>query len=102
MYSNEAVPLAPAEPGAKLGRVVVASAVGTALEWYDFFVYGYAGSLIFDRLFFPKFDPLVGTLLVFASFGIGIVARPVGGLIFGHFGDRLGRKSMLLLTVLLM
>jgi metabolite-proton symporter len=83
-------------------RVIVASLVGTSLEWYDFFIYGTAAALVFNKLFFPEFDPLVGTLLAFATFAVGFVARPLGGVVFGHFGDRLGRKNMLVLTLLLM
>jgi metabolite-proton symporter len=83
-------------------RVVVAGSIGTAIEWYDFFLYGLVAPLIFDRLFFPALDPTVGTIAVFTTFAVGFVARPVGGLVFGHFGDRLGRKSVLLVTLLLM
>jgi MFS family permease len=83
-------------------KVATASLIGTAIEWYDFFLYGTAAALIFNKLFFPTFDPMVGTLLAFATFGIGFVARPLGGLVFGHFGDRIGRKTMLYLTLLIM
>jgi metabolite-proton symporter len=83
-------------------KVATASLIGTAIEWYDFFLYGTAAALIFNKLFFPTFDPMVGTLLAFATFGIGFVARPLGGLVFGHFGDRIGRKTMLYLTLLMM
>ncbi len=82
-------------------RVLVASAVGSALEWYDFFIYGTAAALVFGEIFFPKADPTVGTLLAFASFGVGFVARPFGGLVFGHLGDRIGRKPVLVITLLL-
>src|SRR5262249_53108399 len=82
-------------------RVLVASAVGSALEWYDFFIYGTAAALVFGELFFPKADPSVATLLAFASFGVGFVARPFGGLVFGHLGDRIGRKPVLVITLLL-
>ena len=84
-----------------LSRVMLASAVGSALEWYDFFIYGTAAALVFNELFFPKLDPRMGTLAAFASFGVGFFARPFGGLVFGHFGDRLGRKPMLVITLLL-
>src|SRR6516165_3043044 len=84
-----------------LARVALASAVGSALEWYDFFIYGIAAALVFNQAFFPKCDPAVGTLAAFATFGVGFVARPFGGLFFGHFGDRLGRKPMLVVTLLL-
>ena len=90
---------APASHG--LGRVAFAAAVGSALEWYDFFLYGTAAALVFNQLFFPKFDPTVGTLAAFASFGVGFIARPFGGLFFGHFGDRWGRKPVLVATLLL-
>src|SRR5450759_2886379 len=83
-------------------RVAFASFVGTAIEWYDFFLYGTAAALIFPKLFFPQFSPLMGTLASFATFGVGFVARPVGGVVFGHFGDRVGRKSMLVITLLIM
>ena len=82
-------------------RVLLASAVGSALEWYDFFIYGTAAALVFGELFFPKADPSVGTLLAFATFGVGFVARPFGGLVFGHLGDRLGRKPVLIVTLML-
>src|SRR6185436_12742454 len=82
-------------------RVLLASAVGSALEWYDFFIYGTAAALVFGDLFFPKLDPTVGTLAAFATFGVGFFARPFGGMVFGHFGDRIGRKPMLVLTVIL-
>ena len=83
-------------------RVIVASLIGTSLEWYDFFIYGTAAALVFNQLFFPSFDPLVGTLLAFATFAVGFVARPVGGVVFGHYGDKLGRKNVLVVTLLLM
>ncbi|WP_239014535.1 MFS transporter [Archangium violaceum] len=83
-------------------KVAAASFIGTAVEWYDFFLYGTAAALIFNRLFFPSFDPLVGTLAAFATFAVGFVARPLGGIIFGHFGDKLGRKSMLSATLMIM
>jgi MFS family permease len=80
----------------------VAGAIGTAIEWYDFFIYGLIAPLVFDQLFFPKFDQLTATLAVFATFAVGFLARPLGGVIFGHFGDRIGRKSVLLCTLLIM
>jgi metabolite-proton symporter len=83
-------------------QVAVASFIGTAIEWYDFFLYGTAAALIFNRLFFPTFDPLVGTLAAFGTYAVGFVARPLGGVVFGHYGDKIGRKSMLSLTLLLM
>jgi metabolite-proton symporter len=88
-------------PRTDAARVIFASAIGSALEWYDFFVYGTASALVFGELFFPRSDPAIGTLLAFASFGVGFFARPIGGLVFGHFGDKIGRKPMLVITLLL-
>src|SRR5919112_1394699 len=85
-----------------LRRVIAASLIGTTIEWYDFFLYGSAAALVFNKLFFPSFDPLVGTLLAFTTAAIGFVARPLGGIVFGHFGDRVGRKNVLVVTLLLM
>jgi metabolite-proton symporter len=82
--------------------VALASMVGTTIEWYDFFLYGTAAALVFNRLFFPTFDPLTGTLAAFGSAAVGFVARPVGGIVIGHYGDRIGRKSMLVLTLVIM
>jgi metabolite-proton symporter len=82
--------------------VATASLIGTAIEWYDFFLYGTAAALIFNKLFFPTFDPMMGTLLAFATYALGFVARPLGGLVFGHYGDKIGRKTMLYLTLLIM
>src|SRR5262250_503229 len=86
----------------QLRRAVVASTIGTAIEWYDFFLYSTVTGLVFAKLFFPKADPLVGTLNAFAIYAVGFLARPVGAAIFGHFGDRIGRKSTLIITLLLM
>jgi len=83
-------------------KVAVASLIGTTIEWYDFFLYGTAAALVFNKLFFPTFDPMIGTLLAFATLGLGFVARPLGGLVFGHYGDKIGRKTMLYLTLLIM
>ncbi|MEW6637343.1 MAG: MFS transporter [Actinomycetota bacterium] len=83
-------------------KVALASFIGTAIEWYDYFLYGTAAALVFGALFFPESDPLIGTLLAFATFGVGFFARPVGGIIFGHFGDKVGRKAMLVTTLLIM
>jgi metabolite-proton symporter len=83
-------------------KVVVASLIGTSLEWYDFFIYGTAAALVFNKLFFPSFEPLVGTLLAFTTYAVGFIARPLGGVIFGHYGDKLGRKNVLVVTLLLM
>jgi MFS transporter, MHS family, shikimate and dehydroshikimate transport protein len=82
--------------------VAIASLIGTAIEWYDFFLYGTAAALIFNKLFFPTFDPWVGTLLAFATYALGFVARPLGGVVFGHYGDTIGRKTMLYLTLAMM
>src|SRR5262245_3655002 len=83
-------------------RVVLASFIGTTIEWYDFFLYGTATALVFNRLFFPTLDPFAGTMAAFATYAVGFVARPIGGVVFGHFGDRMGRKSMLVTTLMLM
>ena len=80
----------------------LASLIGTTIEWYDFFLYGTAAALIFNQIFFPAFDPIAGTLAAFATYSVGFFARPLGGMIFGHFGDRIGRKSMLIVTLYLM
>ncbi|MFG3510143.1 MFS transporter [Streptomyces sp. NPDC047821] len=87
---------------AALKKVVAASLIGTTIEWYDFFLYGSAAALVFNKLFFPDSDPLVGTLLAFLTYAVGFAARPLGALVFGHFGDRLGRKKLLVLSLLLM
>ncbi len=83
-------------------RIAVASMIGTAIEFYDFYIYGTAAALVFGTLFFPDFSPTAGTLAAFATFGAGFVARPVGAVLFGHWGDRLGRKNMLILSLLVM
>ena len=82
--------------------VALASFVGTTIEWYDFYLYGTAAALVFNQLFFPTYDPLAGTLAAFATYAVGFAARPIGGIVIGHFGDRVGRKSMLVLTLLIM
>jgi MHS family shikimate/dehydroshikimate transporter-like MFS transporter len=89
-------------PENSIRKVALASFIGTAIEWYDYFLYGTAAALVFNQLFFPEFSPLAGTLASFATFAVGFFARPVGGIIFGHFGDRIGRKTMLVLTLLIM
>ncbi|HEX5045999.1 MAG TPA: MFS transporter [Gammaproteobacteria bacterium] len=89
-------------PKESVRRVALASMVGTSIEWYDFFVFGTASALVFGRLFFPTFSELAGTLAAFASFAVGFVARPVGGLVFGHIGDRIGRKATLVVTLTMM
>lgn len=83
-------------------RVVTAGAVGSALEWYDFYIYGTAAALVFNQLFFPNVSPILGTLAAFATYGVGFFARPVGGIVFSNYGDKLGRKSILVITLLLM
>jgi MHS family shikimate/dehydroshikimate transporter-like MFS transporter len=89
-------------PKESVRRVAVASMIGTSIEWYDFFIFGTASALVFGRLFFPTFSDLAGTLAAFASFAVGFVARPVGGLLFGHIGDRIGRKTTLVVTLTMM
>lgn len=80
-------------------KVILASFVGTTIEWYDFYLYGTAAALVFNVLFFPSFDPLVGTIAAFGTFAAGFLARPIGSVVFGHFGDRLGRKKMLVYSL---
>ncbi|MFZ3592752.1 MFS transporter [Streptomyces sp. BH104] len=92
---------APPTPG-NLKRIVAASLIGTTIEWYDFFLYGSAAALVFNQLFFPDSDPLVGTLLSFLTYAVGFAARPLGALVFGHYGDRLGRKKLLVVSLLMM
>jgi MHS family shikimate/dehydroshikimate transporter-like MFS transporter len=93
-------PLAPAP--ADIRKVAMASAIGCTIEWYDFFLYNTFAALVFNKLFFPSFDPLVGTMLAYATALVGFIARPIAGVLFGHFGDRVGRKKMLILTLLIM
>ena len=76
--------------------------IGTTIEWYDFFLYGIAAALIFNKIYFPAIDPITGTLAAFGTYAVGFVARPLGGIVFGHFGDRVGRKSMLMISLMLM
>ena len=87
---------------ASIKLVALASLIGTAVEWYDFYLYGTAAALVFNRLYFPTFDPLTGTLAAFSTYALGFVARPIGGIVIGHYGDRIGRKSMLVLTLVIM
>ncbi|WP_200846839.1 MFS transporter [Arthrobacter sp. 18067] len=87
---------------AKMRKIALASVIGTTVEWYDLFVFGTASALVFNKIFFPSFDPIVGTMLAFGTFASAYIARMVGAIIFGHFGDRLGRKSMLLVSLLTM
>lgn len=97
-----AAPATAPPPPSNLRRIVAASLVGTTVEWYDFFLYGSAAALVFNKLFFPESDPLVGTLLSFLTYAVGFAARPIGALVFGHYGDRLGRKKLLVLSLLMM
>ncbi|MEV4734763.1 MFS transporter [Saccharopolyspora sp. NPDC049426] len=91
----------PASP-VSVGRIAFASFIGTVIEFFDFFLFGTASALIFNKIFFPSLDPLAGTLASFATFAVAFGARPLGGVVFGHFGDRLGRKTMLVLSLVLM
>ncbi len=88
--------------GTSIGTIAFASAIGTTIEWYDFFLFGVVTPLVLNKLFFPNFDPLVGTLLAYTTFFVGFISRPIGGIIFGHYGDRIGRKTVLVLTILIM
>lgn len=90
------------KPRTPIGKIVAASLIGTTIEWYDFFLYGSAAALVFPALFFPESDPLTGTLLAFLTYAVGFVARPLGALVFGHYGDRLGRKKLLVISLLMM
>ena len=92
----------PAAPPGSVARVVLASFIGTTIEWYDFFLYGTAAALVFNQIFFPELDRVTGTMAAFGTYAVGFFARPVGGIVFGHFGDRMGRKSMLVTTLMLM
>ncbi|WP_432510526.1 MFS transporter [Kineococcus sp. SYSU DK001] len=93
---------APAHPRKGFGRVVGASLIGTTVEWYDFFLYGSAAALVFPALFFPDSSEFAGTLLAFGTYAVGFAARPIGALVFGHFGDRVGRKKLLVISLLMM
>uniref|UniRef100_E1TIG1 Major facilitator transporter n=1 Tax=Burkholderia sp. (strain CCGE1003) TaxID=640512 RepID=E1TIG1_BURSG len=97
-----AVPLTEQDARRQLRRAVIASTVGTTIEWYDFFLYSTVTGLVFAKLYFPQSDPLVGTLQAFLIYAVGFIARPVGAAIFGHYGDRIGRKATLIVTLLLM
>lgn len=90
----------PGKPG--IARIISASLIGTTIEWYDFFLYGSAAALVFNTLFFPDSDPLVGTLLSFLTYAVGFAARPLGGVVFGHYGDKIGRKKLLVLSLMMM
>src|ERR1700753_3288021 len=99
MTAIDVTSLSEAEHSVQLRRAVIASTIGTAIEWYDFFLYSVVTGLVFAKLFFPKSDPLVGTLEAFAIYAVGFVARPIGAAIFGHHGARIGRKSTLIATL---
>ncbi|KAI2670949.1 MULTISPECIES: MFS transporter [unclassified Pseudomonas] len=83
-------------------KVVIASVIGATIEWYDFFLYGVVAGIVFNHLYFPSDDPLVSTMLAYGTFAVGFLSRPIGGVIFGHFGDKIGRKSMLIMTMMIM
>lgn len=103
MTEDEADSSRPAHiDSAQLRRVSAGSLIGTAIEWYDYFIYGLIAALAFNELFFPTFDPAVGTIVAFLSFAIGFVARPVGSIVFGHLGDKIGRRNTLIATVVVM
>jgi MHS family shikimate/dehydroshikimate transporter-like MFS transporter len=93
--------LGPRDP-AVIRRVVISALVGATVEWYDFFLYGVVAGIVFNKLYFPGSDPVVATLLAYTTFAVGFVTRPLGGVIFGHFGDRIGRKNMLIMTLMIM
>jgi len=86
----------------QIRQVILACFIGTTIEWYDFFLYGTAAALVFNKLFFPTLHPLAGTLSAYGTFAVGFVARPLGGIVFGHYGDRIGRKTMLVWSLLIM
>src|SRR6266480_2976909 len=94
--------LSASDHSAQLRKAVIASTIGTTIEWYDFFLYGTAAGLIFGKLYFPNQEPLTATLAAFGTYFIGFASRPVGAAIFGHYGDRIGRKATLIATLLLM
>src|SRR5262249_25618963 len=105
MASTTASGLSDAEHSAQLKRAIIASTVGTAIEWYDFFLYGLVTAIVFGKLYFPQEDPLAGQLLSFGVYFIGFIGsagRPIGAFIFGHYGDRIGRKATLIATLMLM
>jgi len=92
----------PEEQPAEIKRIVASSVIGTAVEWYDFLIYGATSALVFNKLFFPLANPALGTIAAFGTYGVGFLARPMGAAIFGHFGDRVGRKAMLAMTIVIM
>src|SRR5262245_41453303 len=96
---TKVVDIDPSQRRQQMIRAMVASAVGTSIEWYDFFLYGVAAALVFPQKYFPQSDPFVGTLLSFSTYFVGFLARPIGAAIFGHLGDRLARKASLIATL---
>ena len=100
--TSSAPGIAPAAAMPRIGTIAFAGTIGTIIEWYDFLIYGTAAALVFNGQFFPNVDPRIGTLAALGTFAVGFLARPLGGAVFGHFGDRLGRKSMLMLTMICM
>jgi MFS transporter, MHS family, shikimate and dehydroshikimate transport protein len=100
--TSSAPGISPAAAMPRIGTIAFAGTIGTIIEWYDFLIYGTAAALVFNGQFFPNVDPRIGTLAALGTFAVGFLARPLGGAVFGHFGDRLGRKSMLMLTMICM
>src|SRR5947208_6536944 len=99
---NPSLPTTPLLSRRRVVEAVIASTIGTTIEWYDFFLYGTAAALVFPVLFFPEADPFTGQVLAFGTFTVGFLARPLGGVVFGAMGDRLGRKAALVTTLLLL
>lgn len=106
MLADTAAPTAPASADVRttpaFRKLVVASSLGSAIEHYDFFIYAFTAPIVFDRFFFPKMDSVASMIAVYSTFAVGFVARPLGGMVFGHYGDKLGRKAMLMMTFMLM
>src|ERR1043166_1691848 len=102
MRANAMPAIDQTERAKQLRRPIVASTIGTTIEWYDFFLYSTASGLVFARLFFPESDPLTGTLNAFGIYVVGFIARPIGAAVFGHYGDRIGRKATLIASLMLM
>src|SRR5262249_29549693 len=102
VMATTSVPLSEGEHSTQLRRAVIASTIGTTIEWYDFFLYSTAAGLVFGKLFFPNKDPLSATFLAYGTYFVGFAARPIGAAIFGHYGDRIGRKATLIATLLCM
>jgi MFS family permease len=102
MTATTLAPLSDARHAAELRKAVIAATIGTTIEWYDFFIYGTAAGLVFGKLYFPNEDPLTATLAAFGTYFIGFIGRPIGAAVFGHYGDRIGRKATLIATLLAM